>query len=118
MNKAAQVLGRLGGKAGTGKAKARTAEQARKAAKASWSGERKPKRKKPMKTKREWSSEIPPDGWYFQRWKTLPEQLPIKVEIKGRVISSEGCLPGDVWVAQDHGAEWSGPVKPPPEELQ
>lgn len=36
MNKAAQALGRLGGKAGTGKAKARTSEQARAAAQARW----------------------------------------------------------------------------------
>ena len=36
MNKAAQALGRLGGKAGTGKAKARTKSQARAAAKARW----------------------------------------------------------------------------------
>lgn len=34
--KAAQSLGRLGGKAGTGKAKARTSEQARAAAQARW----------------------------------------------------------------------------------
>lgn len=36
MNKAAQALGRLGGKAGTGKAKAQTSEQARAAARARW----------------------------------------------------------------------------------
>ena len=38
MNRAAQSLGRLGGKAGTGKAKARkvTSEQARAAVKARW----------------------------------------------------------------------------------
>jgi hypothetical protein len=36
MNKAAQQLGRLGGKAGTGKAKARTSEQARAAVMARW----------------------------------------------------------------------------------
>ena len=36
MNKAAQSLGRIGGKAGTGKAKARTSEQARAAAQARW----------------------------------------------------------------------------------
>lgn len=36
MNKAAQALGRLGGKAGTGKAKARTKAQARAAAMAKW----------------------------------------------------------------------------------
>jgi hypothetical protein len=36
MNKAAQALGRLGGKAGTGKAKARTSEQARAAAQERW----------------------------------------------------------------------------------
>jgi hypothetical protein len=36
MNKAAQALGRLGGKAGMGKAKARTSEQARAAAQARW----------------------------------------------------------------------------------
>jgi len=36
MNKAAQSLGRLGGKAGTGAAKARTSEQARAAVLARW----------------------------------------------------------------------------------
>jgi hypothetical protein len=36
MNKAAQQLGRKGGKAGTGKAKARTSEQARAAVMARW----------------------------------------------------------------------------------
>lgn len=36
MNKAAQQLGRLGGKTGTGKAKARTSEQARAAVNARW----------------------------------------------------------------------------------
>jgi hypothetical protein len=36
MNKAAQSLGRLGGKAGTGAAKARTSEQARAAVAARW----------------------------------------------------------------------------------
>lgn len=36
MNKAAQALGRLGGKAGTGAAKARTSAQARAAAQARW----------------------------------------------------------------------------------
>ena len=36
MNKAAQSLGRLGGKAGTGAAKARTSEQARAAVQARW----------------------------------------------------------------------------------
>jgi transcription elongation factor Elf1 len=36
MNKAAQQLGRLGGKAGTGKAKARTSDQARAAARVRW----------------------------------------------------------------------------------
>jgi len=35
-NRAAQALGRLGGKAGTGKAKARTSEQARAAALVRW----------------------------------------------------------------------------------
>lgn len=35
-NPAAVALGRLGGAAGTGKAKARTSEQARKAAMARW----------------------------------------------------------------------------------
>lgn len=49
MNKHAQALGRLGGKAGTGKAKARkvTSEQARAAVLARWSkpGARKPKAK-------------------------------------------------------------------------
>lgn len=45
MNKAAQALGRLGGKAGTGTAKARTSEQARAAVMARWSKrKRKPKR--------------------------------------------------------------------------
>jgi hypothetical protein len=37
MNRAAQALGRLGGKAGTGKSKARTSEQARAAVMARWS---------------------------------------------------------------------------------
>ncbi|MEY2410649.1 MAG: hypothetical protein QOF48_3319 [Verrucomicrobiota bacterium] len=36
MNRAAQALGRLGGKAGTGKAKARTSEQARAAVMVRW----------------------------------------------------------------------------------
>jgi hypothetical protein len=36
VNRAAQRLGRLGGKAGTGKAKARTSEQARAAVMARW----------------------------------------------------------------------------------
>ena len=36
MNQAAQSLGRLGGQAGTGKAKARTPEQARAAAEVRW----------------------------------------------------------------------------------
>jgi hypothetical protein len=36
LNRAAQALGRLGGKAGTGKAKARTSEQARAAVMARW----------------------------------------------------------------------------------
>lgn len=44
MNKAAQELGRLGGRAGTGKAKARTTEQARAAALARWA-KRWPKKK-------------------------------------------------------------------------
>ena len=45
MNKAAQSLGRLGGKAGTGAAKARTSEQARAAVAARWAKtKRKPKR--------------------------------------------------------------------------
>jgi hypothetical protein len=45
MNKAAQQLGRLGGKAGTGAAKARTSEQARAAVAARWTKtKRKPKR--------------------------------------------------------------------------
>jgi len=35
-NRAAQALGRLGGKAGTGKAKARTSEQARAAVLVRW----------------------------------------------------------------------------------
>jgi len=44
MNKAAQSLGRLGGKAGTGAAKARTSEQARAAVQARWKKHRKSKR--------------------------------------------------------------------------
>ena len=45
MNKAAQTLGRLGGKAGTGSAKARTSEQARAAVAARWAKtKQKPKR--------------------------------------------------------------------------
>lgn len=45
MNKAAQSLGRLGGKAGTGASKARTSEQARAAVAARWAKtKRKPKR--------------------------------------------------------------------------
>ena len=45
MNKAAQQLGRLGGKAGTGAVKARTSEQARAAVAARWAKiKRKPKR--------------------------------------------------------------------------
>ena len=44
MNKAAQSLGRLGGKAGTGAAKARTSEQARAAVQARWKKHRKTKR--------------------------------------------------------------------------
>jgi hypothetical protein len=36
MNKHAQALGRIGGKSGTGKTKARTREQAQKAANARW----------------------------------------------------------------------------------
>lgn len=44
MNKAAQSLGRLGGKAGTGAAKARTSEQARAAVQARWEKHRKTKR--------------------------------------------------------------------------
>ena len=36
LNKAAQALGRLGGKAGRGRAKARTSEQARAAVMARW----------------------------------------------------------------------------------
>lgn len=44
MNKHAQALGRLGGKAGTGQAKARTSEQARAAVAARWAKtKRKPK---------------------------------------------------------------------------
>jgi len=42
-NPAAVALGRLGGKAGTGNAKARTSEQARAAVNARWA-KRKPKR--------------------------------------------------------------------------
>ena len=37
INRAAQALGRLGGKAGTGKSKARTSEQARAAVMVRWS---------------------------------------------------------------------------------
>lgn len=45
MNRHAQALGRLGGKAGTGQAKARTSEQARAAVSARWAkAKRKPKR--------------------------------------------------------------------------
>lgn len=44
-NPAAVALGRLGGKAGKGKAKARTHEQARKAALARWAKHKKKKRK-------------------------------------------------------------------------
>jgi len=45
-NPAAVTLGRLGGKAGTGKAKARTSEQARAAVAARWAKvKRKPKTK-------------------------------------------------------------------------
>ena len=45
MNRAAQSLGRLGGKAGTGASKARTSEQARAAVAARWAKTvRKPKR--------------------------------------------------------------------------
>lgn len=45
MNRAAQSLGRLGGKAGTGAAKARTSEQARAAVAVRWAKtKRKPKR--------------------------------------------------------------------------
>jgi hypothetical protein len=36
INKAAAIMGRKGGKAGTGKAKARTSEQARKAVAVRW----------------------------------------------------------------------------------
>jgi hypothetical protein len=48
MNRAAQALGRLGGKAGTGKAKARTSEQARAAVNARWAKYRAAKNKKPI----------------------------------------------------------------------
>jgi hypothetical protein len=50
MNVHAQALGRLGGKAGTGKAKARTSEQARTAAMVRWNkpGARKQKSEKEM----------------------------------------------------------------------
>lgn len=41
---AAKLLGSLGGKAGRGKAKARTTEQARKAALAMWAKKRKAKK--------------------------------------------------------------------------
>jgi hypothetical protein len=43
MNKAAQALGRLGGKAGKGAAKARTSEQARAAVQVRWKKHRKTK---------------------------------------------------------------------------
>lgn len=46
MNKAAQALGRLGGKAGKGKAKARTSEQARAAVMARWVKAKKRKKAK------------------------------------------------------------------------
>ena len=42
LNKHAQALGRLGGKAGTGRAKARTTEQARSAALIRWQNHLKP----------------------------------------------------------------------------
>jgi hypothetical protein len=42
-NEAAVLLGRLGGKAGTGKAKARTSEQARKAVAVRWENYRRKK---------------------------------------------------------------------------
>ena len=42
-NQAAVILGRLGGKAGTGQAKARTTEQARAAAMARWGKKKSPK---------------------------------------------------------------------------
>ena len=48
LNRAAQALGRLGGKAGTGKAKARTSEQARAAVMARWN---KPGARKTRKVK-------------------------------------------------------------------
>jgi hypothetical protein len=48
LNRAAQALGRLGGKAGTGKVKARTSKQARAAVMARWN---KPGARKPRKAK-------------------------------------------------------------------
>jgi hypothetical protein len=47
MNKAAQALGRLGGKAGTGNAKARTSAQARAAVAARWAKHKKAKKNEP-----------------------------------------------------------------------
>jgi hypothetical protein len=51
INRAAQALGRLGGMAGTGKAKARTSEQARAAVMARWNkpGARKSRKSKMVK---------------------------------------------------------------------
>jgi len=50
LNRAAQALGRLGGQAGRGKAKARTSEQARAAVMARWNkpGARKQRKAKAM----------------------------------------------------------------------
>jgi len=45
MNRAAQTLGRLGGKAGRGKSKARTRKQAQAAVKIRWEKYRKAKKK-------------------------------------------------------------------------
>jgi hypothetical protein len=51
LNRAAQMLGRLGGKAGTGKAKARTSEQARAAVMARWNKAKTRKSRKVNKQK-------------------------------------------------------------------
>jgi len=59
VNKAAQALGRLGGKAGTGAAKARTSEQARAAVAARWAKTvRKPKRSARRSTSLEMAQEV------------------------------------------------------------
>lgn len=58
MNPHAQALGKLGGKAGTGKAKARTSQQARAAVMARWSKHK--KRRKPNSKLRDGAPETPP----------------------------------------------------------